>query len=112
MKNQNQNKEVINPFKWVYIQLKTLFHLFKSPTFWKTVPRFLFVDLFWEGLATTVLFLFMIPAMRSGHVQVWQALLLSLIMGIASRFISMTYEKVNPMRGLFYKIQKKIKNNE
>ena len=78
----------MNKFKWVLIQFKTLFHLLKSPTFWKALPKMIFIDLFWQGLGATILFILMIPAMM---------------------FITKTYDKVNPMRGLFYKIQKRVK---
>ena len=99
----------MNKFKWVLIQFKTLFHLLKSPTFWKALPKMIFIDLFWQGLGATILFILMIPAMMSGDVPVWLALLIALVMGIASQFITKTYDKVNPMRGLFYKIQKRVK---
>lgn len=96
-------------FRWLLIQIKTFLNLLKSPTFWKSLPRMIFIDLFWQGLGATVLFVLMIPAMMSGDVPIWLALLISVVMGIASQFITKTYDKVNPMRGLFYKIQKKSK---
>ena len=84
--------------KAFFFGLKALFYLMKTKEFWKKVLRFFFVDIFWEMLGATVIFLLMIPAMRSGGIPIWLAFLGSLIMGLSSRYLSATYDNVNPFR--------------
>lgn len=61
----------------------------------------LFVKHFWEGLGATVIFLLMIPAIQSERLPWWMAILGAIIMGLASRLFSESYNSTNPFRGIF-----------
>ena len=82
-------------------------YLLKNPEFWKLVPRLLFVNLFWQGLGATIIFLLMIPAMRSGDLSIWAAFIVSITMGFIGVLLSNTYDTFNPLRGIFGKKNKR-----
>ncbi len=89
------------------IRILAFIYLFKNPEFWKLVPRLLFVNLFWEGLGGTIIFILMIPAMRSGDIPIWVAIIISITMGFVGVLLSNTYDRFNPLRGIFGKKNKK-----
>ena len=69
----------------------------------KKIVYFLFVKNFWWGLSTTILFLLMIPAMKDGALPIWIGISLSVLFGWLSGIFSRTYDKFNPLRGIFGK---------
>ena len=50
--------------------------------------RILFVKLFWVGVGATILFLLMIPAIKSGDLTIWTAILASIVGGLLGKFLS------------------------
>ena len=90
-------------FSNILARILAYIYLLKNPEFWKLVPRLLFVNLFWQGLGATIIFILMIPAMRSGEVPIWAAIIVSIGMGFVGVLLSNTYDSFNPLRGIFGK---------
>ena len=82
----------------IFVMILAGILMLKNPAFWKIVFKFFFVTLFWEGLGATIIFLLMIPAMRSGDIPVWLAIVGSLVMGGFSSILSATYYYINPFK--------------